>query len=122
MTEAKYECMHEELLQDHNLKIGQLESRADFKDQRIGALEKKMDKMDQKLDNISQTLNDIKIQSNKDDTQLELRLKTIETELALMKEQQKKDREENQKRLTNYIAIITVALTVLSIGLNYIFK
>lgn len=115
-------CLHEELLQDHNLKLGQLESKADFKEQRIDALEKKMDKMDEKLDDISKTLNDIKIESNKDDTQLELRLKTIETELTLMKEQQKKDREDNQKRLTNYFAILTISLTIVSILINYLLK
>ena len=42
--------------------------------------------MDKKLDKVLEGFNELKLQSNKDDNQLELRLKAIETELTLQKE------------------------------------
>lgn len=113
-------CLHEDQIQKQSRKITELETRADYKDKRIDDLEKKMDKMDKKLDDITEALNEIKMQSKTDDGQLELRLTKIETQLATMKEQQKKDRDDNQKRLTTYLTVVGLALTALTIILNYI--
>ena len=44
MMVAEYNCMHEELIQDHSLKINELTSRADYKDKRIDDLYTKMEK------------------------------------------------------------------------------
>jgi len=117
-----YICIHEDQIQGQSRKIAELETRADYKDKRIDDLEKKMDKMDKKLDTITESLNELKMQSKTDDGKLEIRLKTIETEIHLMKEQQEKDRNESQKRLTNYIAIMGLALTALIFIINYLFK
>ena len=49
MMVAEYNCMHEELIQDHSLKINELTSRADYKDKRIDDLYTKMEKMEEKI-------------------------------------------------------------------------
>ena len=81
-------------------------------------LRDKIDKMDKKLDKVLEGFNELKLQSNKDDNQLELRLKAIETELAL----QKHTSLENHNRLTQIIAVVGVGLTIITILINVYFK
>ena len=120
MSKAEYECVHEELLQNHSLKLTELEKEVEFKREKIDNLQVKMDEMDLKLDNIDKTLNEIKMQSSKDDTQLELRLTAIETDYKLLKQQIKKDKDDTQKRVTNYFAALGIFLTALSILIAYL--
>ena len=81
-------------------------------------LEVYIDKMDKKLDKVLEGFNELKLQSNKDDNQLELRLKAIETELEL----QKHTSLENHNRLTQIIAVVGVGLTIITILINVYFK
>lgn len=107
----EYECIHEELVQDHSLKIKELEARAKFKEERIGEINNKIEKMDTKIDQINKNVNQLILQSNDSDKELELRLKAIETELALQKETAK-----------NRLVIVGIGLTVLTILINIYFN
>lgn len=98
--------------------ITQLQVHQDYETQRIDELRTKIDKMDKKLDKVLEGFNELKLQSNKDDNQLELRLKAIETELAL----QKHTSRENHNRLTQIVAIVGVGLTIITILINVYFK
>jgi len=118
----QYDCIHESLIQSHSTDIESLKTRADYKDKRLDDLDLKIEKMNEKLDKMNDNINKLILTSTQGDTNLELRLKTIETELHLMKKQQEKDREESQKRLTNYIAIMGLLLTGLIFIINYFFK
>jgi len=62
--------------------------------------------------------NELKLQSNKDDNQLELRLKAIETELEL----QKQTSIENHNRFSQLLALVGVGLTIITILINVYFK
>ena len=98
--------------------ITQLQVHHDYETQRIDELRDKIDKMDKKLDKVLEGFNELKLQSNKDDNQLELRLKAIETELEL----QKHTSLENHNRLTQIIAVVGVGLTIITILINVYFK
>ena len=98
--------------------ITQLQVHQDYETQRIDELKIQIDKMDKKLDKVLEGFNELKLQSNKDDNQLELRLKAIETELAL----QKHTSLENHNRLTQIIAVVGVGLTIITILLNVYFR
>lgn len=111
-----YECIHEEQIQTQSRKIERLEARSDFKEQRIDELNTKMDNLNSKFDTVIQGFNDLKMQSTNDDKELELRLKTIETELEL----QKKVTEENRAKLTQYISIVTVIFVALTFYFNFL--
>ena len=74
--------------------------------------------MDKKLDKVLEGFNELKLQSNKDDNQLELRLKAIETELEL----QKQTSIDNHNRVSQLLAIIGVGLTIITILINVYFK
>ena len=81
-------------------------------------LRDKIDKMDKKLDKVLEGFNELKLQSNKDDNQLELRLKAIETELEL----QKQVSIENHNRVSQLLALVGVGLTIITILINVYFK
>ena len=90
----EYVCIHEEQIQGQSRKITELVTRANYKDKRIDELYIKIEKMENKLDVLNDNVNKLILQSNQGDTDLELRLKAIETELDL----QKKTSLENQDR------------------------
>ena len=98
--------------------ITQLQVHQDYETQRIDELRDKIDKMDKKLDKVLEGFNELKLQSNKDDNQLELRLKAIETELEL----QKQTSIDNHNRVSQLLAIVGVGLTIITILINVYFK
>ena len=113
-----YTCIHEEQIQGQSRKIAELEARADFKDKRIDELNIKMDKMEDKIDAINKNVNQLILQSNQGDTDLELRLKAIETELAL----QKQTSIDNHNRVSSLLAVVGVGLTIITILINVYFN
>lgn len=119
---VEYDCVHEDLIQNQSRDIERLKTRQELKEKRIDDLYEKIEKMEEKIDKMNDNINELILKSTQGDTNLELRLKTIETELHLMKQQQEKDREDSQKRLTNYIAIMGLLLTGLIFIINYFFK
>ena len=98
--------------------ITQLQVHQDYETQRIDELRDKIDKMDKKIDKVLEGFNELKLQSNKDDNQLELRLKAIETELEL----QKQVATENHNRVSQLLALVGVGLTIITILINVYFK
>lgn len=113
-----HECIHEDQIQGQSRKISELDARADYKDKRIDELNSKMDKMEEKIDDLSKDVNKLILQSTKDDNALELRLKAIETELAL----QKQTNNDNHNRLSSLLAIVGVGLTIITILVNVYFN
>ena len=112
---VNYDCVHEDLIQSHSTDIQSLKTRADYKDKRIDDLYDKMEKMEKKIDKLNDNVNKLVLQSTKDDSQLELRLKAIETELALTKQAQK----DNLDTYRFWLAAVAVVLTCLTIYLNF---
>ena len=112
---VEYDCIHETLIQNHSTDIQSLKTRADYKDKRIDDLYDKMEKMEKKIDKLNDNVNKLVLQSTTNDSQLELRLKAIETELALTKQAQK----DNLDTYRFWLSIVTIALTCLTIYLNF---
>lgn len=103
-----YKCIHEEQIQNHTLQINELESKAGFKEQRIDELNIKIEKMDGKIDELLEGFNEFKMKSSDDDKNLEIRLKAIETELELQKQNFK-----------TWLTVVSIALTALTVYLNF---
>ena len=114
----EYDCIHEELLQTQTKDLERLKTRADYKDKRIDELYVKMEKMESKLDTMNDNINKLIVKSNQGDTDLELRLKAIETELAL----QKQTSIDNHNRVSTLLAVIGVGLTIITILINVYFN
>ena len=118
ITMVDYTCIHEEQIQGQSRKIAELETRADYKDKRIDDLYVKIEKMENKIDTLNDNVNQLILLSNKGDTDLELRLKAIETELEL----QKQTSIDNHNRVSQLLAIVGVGLTIITILINVYFK
>ena len=120
MTHA--ECLHEDQIQGISRKTAELEARADYKEKRIDELNNKINEMDKKLDILVQGVNDFKVDSNKGDVELELRVKTNETEIANLKEELAKKEADEQKRFNNQLAVFAIICTVITIIVNIYFN
>ena len=114
----EYDCIHEDLLQSQTKDLERLKTRADYKDKRIDELYLKMEKMEEKIDKMNENIQKLIVKSNKGDTDLELRLKAIETELAL----QKQINIENHNRVSSLLAVVGVGLTIITILINVYFN
>lgn len=122
VTEQDYVCIEKDRLTDQSQKIAGLEARAEYKEKRIEELNDKINDMDKKLDILVQGFNDFKLDSNKGDVELELRLKTLETEQQSLKNTLKEKEANEQKQFNNKMAIIGVGLTIVTIGINIVFN
>lgn len=125
----EYVCIHEKRIGKTENKITSLEERADFKDQKINELNDNIKEMDKKLDKLNDNLTQFMLQSNKGDTKLELRLKSYEaqletqkTELKNLKESWDKEKEDNQKKFNNQVAIMGLIFAGITILINVFLK
>lgn len=119
MTTADTPCQdHEEQIQKNTRQIAEVQTELKFKEKRIDDLYLKMEKLEAKIDLMNENINQLILQSNKDDTQLELRLKAIETELAV----QKQVAMDNHNRVSSLLAIVGVGLTIITILINVYFN
>ena len=114
----EYDCIHEDLLQSQTKDLERLKTRADYKDKRIDELYLKMEKMEEKIDKMNENIQQLIQKSNQGDTDLELRLKAIETELALQKQTQL----DNHNRVSSLLAVVGVGLTIITILINVYFN
>ena len=76
--EGKYECFHEELLQDYGLKLKELDKEVQFKKEKIDNLQDKMEEVDKKLDKLI-------LQSERSDFDIDNRVTQLEATLKTMK-------------------------------------
>ena len=109
---------HEEQIQNNTRDIAELQTEIKFKEKRIDDIYLKIEKMEDKLDKLNDNVNKIILQSTKGDTDLELRLKAIETELQI----QKQTTIDNHTRLSSLLAIVGVGLTIMTILINVYFN
>ena len=114
----EYDCIHEDLIQSQARDMERLKTRQELKEKRIDELYIKMEKMEQKLDTMNDNINKLIVKSNKGDTDLELRLKAIETELQLQKQTQL----DNHNRVSSLLALVGVGLTIITILINVYFN
>lgn len=127
--EMKYDCMHEELLQDHSLEINNLKNELVYKKEKINELKKDNERMERKIDEIKDTLNgDIKdcinrliLKSKEGDTELEARLIAIENEntnlqkqINTLKETQDKNTDRQYTKIALTISAIAIIVSLLT--------
>ena len=109
---------HEEQIQQNTRRITEVQTELRFKEKRIDDLYLKMEKVEEKLDKLNDNVNKLVQNSIKGDSDLELRLKAIETELAVQKE----ITTQNNNRLSTLLAVVGVGLTIITILINVYFN
>ena len=120
MTPAKYDCVHEELIQSHSLKIAELETKSNYKEQNIMELKEELKEINAKIDNLSMNVNKLITKSEKGDSKLEKRVENLETKIDVYEKFFQTMKEDQDKRTKNLIAIFAVIATVIGIIIKFI--
>lgn len=84
-SDKKYTCIREKQLSKHENDIVELKAAAGFKNQRIDELAVSFKDMDNKLDKISESIQELKLQSAQDDFNIDNRVKSLESKLETLK-------------------------------------
>ncbi|MBR6298693.1 MAG: hypothetical protein IKR34_05555 [Candidatus Gastranaerophilales bacterium] len=120
---------HEEQIQELSRKTAELEAHASFKEQRIMEIIEDNKRIEGKIDNLTDTVNKVMLNSIRDDNDLKQRVLTLETKsdtqekfLKEYEEKQRKQREEDRAKTTQYMAVIGTVIGVLSFIFAYILK
>lgn len=108
-NKKEYLCIREKQINKHDSDIASLKTRADYKDSKIEELNISMKDMDKKLDDITDTLNDLKLQSAKDDFNIDNRVKALESKLETLK-----------WVMGSAIAILSVLVAAIGLILSYL--
>ncbi|MBR3139506.1 MAG: hypothetical protein IKF11_01380 [Methanobrevibacter sp.] len=126
---AQYECMHEEQIQKISQKTAELEAKNGFKEQRIAELIKNNRNIERKIDKLTDTVNQVMLNSVQDDNQLNQRVTSLETQIKTQneviskyKEKERKNREEERAKTDQRLAFITVGLAILTFILTWVWK
>ena len=120
---------HEEQIQELSRKMAELAAHAGFKEQRISELIEDNKRIEGKIDNLTDTVNKVMLNSIRDDNDLKQRVLTLETKsdtqekfLKEYEEKQRKQREEDRAKTTQYMAVIGTVIGILSFIFAYILK
>lgn len=131
MTAEKleYTCIEKDQLSEQSAKIAELEARADFKDQRINELIEDNRRIESKIDKLTETVNNIVINSIKDDkdlkediTKLKAKVEAQEKNFENFEKKQKEQRDDDRAKTNQYLTAIGIGLGVLYFVLNFVFK
>lgn len=109
MVEQEYICIKEETLTEQGKQIAKLDAELGYKKERL-------DEIKNKLDENTKLLNELVLQSTKDDEQLNNRITAIETRQQVQDEMIEKNRADNNLKL--YVVIVIFA--VLTFYFNFI--
>ena len=119
---AEHTCIHEELLQNHSLKIKELSTKSEYKEQSIMELKEDLKEINRKIDAINENINKLMLNSKTGDTDLELELQTIKTELKNLKQELHDKDKQNNNRQNRQLTIIGLVFALITIALNILFK
>ena len=79
VAKQEYICIHEDKFQETETKLAHLESRMEFKEEKIDQLVMDFKKMDEKLDKITENIHQLQLDSAKDDFNIDNRVTQLET-------------------------------------------
>lgn len=67
---VEYNCIHEELLQNHSLQLKEHETELHYKKEKLDEIKEDNKRMEEKIDDIKDCVNEIILASKRDDSQL----------------------------------------------------
>lgn len=80
-----YVCIEKDNITSHSERIAELEARANYKHERIEQIILDQKRMEDKIDHIAETVNQLQLQSVKDDTDIDKRVTSLETTVRVLK-------------------------------------
>jgi len=103
MTDANYECVHEQKLQEHETRIENLSVRIDYKEEKINTIIRNNERMEEKIDRMAESIHQLQLESAQDDFNIDNRVTSLETTISNM-----------EKAVIITPTIVSVIITVLS--------
>ena len=118
---ATHKCLHEELIQDHSLKIKELDTRADYKEQAIMELKEELKEMNVKIDAINDNVNKLILNSETQDKDIDKRVDNVETKIRLYEQFFHEAKEDKKTRDNMQLTLYALIIAVLGLLANTIF-
>ena len=116
-----YKCIHEELLQNHSLKITGMEKELNYKKEKLDDLKEQNEKMQDTLEEIRKDINKIMLKSKDGDTELNQRIiklenenKTLQQEINEIKTTQEKNTDRQYTKIALLISAIAIIVSIIT--------
>ena len=116
-----YQCIHEELLQNHSLKITGIEKELNYKKEKLDDLKEQNEKMQDTLEEIRKDINKIMLKSKDGDTELNQRIiklenekKTLQQEINEIKNTQEKNTDRQYTKIALLISAIAIIVSIIT--------
>ena len=116
-----YKCIHEELLQNHSLKITGMEKELNYKKEKLDDLKEQNEKMQDTLEEIRKDINKIMLKSKDGDTELNQRIiklenenKTLQQEITEIKTTQEKNTDRQYTKIAIIISAIAIIVSIIT--------
>lgn len=122
MVDVNHTCCHEELIQEHSLLIAKLDEKSKYKEQSIMEIKDELKTMNAKIDAINNNVNKLILNSETQDTEIENRIKNLETKIEVYEKFFQTMKEDQEKRSTRQIAIFAVMVTIIGIIVGAVVK
>lgn len=113
-------CLHEEQLQGQSRAIERIDAELSYKKEKLDDLKEDNRRMEEKLDDIKDCLNKMQLQSNKNDSELEVRLKAMETKVDDLDKKVDANKDDIDKRTNQSYVKIGLIFTGITILINVI--
>ena len=116
-----YTCLHEEQIQEHSLRIAELSTKSEYKEQSIMELKQELKNINDKIDALSENVNTLVLNSESKDIKIDKRVEKLETKIELYETFFKELKEDNQKRNNMQLALYALIVSVLALIANTLF-
>jgi len=118
---TNHSCIHEELIQDHSLKIAQLTTKSEYKEQSIMELKEELKEINTKIDVLTENVNKLVLNSESKDIKIDKRVEKLETKIELYERFFNEVKTDTNKRNNMQIALYSLIIAVLALIVNTIF-
>lgn len=119
---ANHNCLYEQTIQEHSIKIKELDTKAGYKEQAIMELKEELKVMNAKIDAINNNVNKLILNSETQDTEIENRIKNLETKIDVYEKFFNNMKDSQEKRSTRQISIFAVLVTIIGIIVGAVVK
>lgn len=116
-----YLCLHEEQIQEHSLRIAELSTKSEYKEQSIMELKQELKNINDKIDALSENVNTLVLNSESKDIKIDKRVEKLEAKIELYEQFLKELKEDNQKRNNMQLALYALIVSVLALIANTLF-
>ena len=122
MRMEEHKCIHEKEIQDYGIQITELKTRSDYKEKSIMEIKDELKNINTKIDSINDNVNQLILQSTKDDDSLELELTQLKTQIDNLQTELDNKEKESDKRINRILVVVGLVFTAITIVLNILFQ